>query len=83
MRLQRLAISEEGFIFDPETGNSYTVNETGLFVLKGLLASRPRQEIAQEMAAIYDVSPAEGERDIDEFLEILQRHGLWKGKEDD
>ena len=33
-RLNRLAINDEGFIFDPETGNSFTVNGTGLFIIK-------------------------------------------------
>ena len=34
--LQQLAISDDGFIFDPTSGQSFTVSDTGLFILKGL-----------------------------------------------
>ncbi|MBX9952829.1 MAG: PqqD family protein [Candidatus Obscuribacterales bacterium] len=32
-RLSQLAVSETGFIFDPQTGQSFSVNQTGLIVL--------------------------------------------------
>jgi len=32
-RLSQLAVSETGFIFDPQTGQSFSVNPTGLIVL--------------------------------------------------
>ena len=32
--LHRLAISESGFVFDPMSGHHFTVNETGLEILK-------------------------------------------------
>jgi hypothetical protein len=30
---KRLAVSESGFVFDPVSGQSFSVNETGLVVL--------------------------------------------------
>ena len=30
----RLALSDEGFVFDPSSGDSYLVNHSGLFILK-------------------------------------------------
>lgn len=45
-RLQSLAISETGFIFDPQTGQSFTVNATGLLVLDLL-----KQGISEKCAA--------------------------------
>ena len=41
-KLERLAISDEGFIFDPESGNSYTVNGTALFILRLLKEGKGR-----------------------------------------
>lgn len=32
--LQRLTISESGFVFDPVSGHNFTVNETGLSTLR-------------------------------------------------
>lgn len=32
--LSQLALSDEGFVFDPNTGDSFQVSATGLFLLK-------------------------------------------------
>ncbi len=78
MKLNRLAISEEGFIFDPETGNSYTVNETGLKVLKALRAGQSPSEIAEALSEEFEISVPEALRDVEEFLESLKRFRLWE-----
>ncbi len=80
MKLQKLAISDEGFLFDPETGNSYTVNETGLFILRQLKEGRSASEIAARLEEEYEVSPQEALRDVYEFLDVLKRLGLWEGE---
>ena len=41
---QRLASSESGFVFDPVSGQSYTVNETGLALLR-LLQNNNRYSV--------------------------------------
>ncbi|MFA7409794.1 MAG: hypothetical protein WCY83_06175 [Bacteroidales bacterium] len=35
-----LRISDQGVVFDPSTGESFTVNETGLAILKSLRGNR-------------------------------------------
>ena len=80
MKLHRLAISEEGFIFDPERGDSYTVNETGLLILKKLKENLSPEEIARVLSEEYEISPEEALRDIYEFLDTLKRLGLWEEK---
>ncbi len=80
MKLKRLAISEEGFVFDPETGNSYTVNETGLLILKKLREGLSPEEIAGIMNEEYGISREEALRDIQDFLESMARFGLWEEK---
>ena len=82
MKLSRLAISEEGFVFDPETGNAYTVNETGLLILKALRENKDPQEIARILSEEYEISPGAALRDVEEFLEMLRQYHLWKGKVD-
>jgi hypothetical protein len=35
MRIRKnIAISENGFIFNPLTGDSFSVNETGIFIIQ-------------------------------------------------
>lgn len=70
--LRRLAISERGFVFDPVSGNSFTVNETGLEVLRRLQNSSDVQAIIQELLAEYATTPRELERDLMEFLGMLR-----------
>ena len=78
-KLQRLAISDEGFIFDPETGNSFTVNQTGLFIIKLLKEGKSPEEVVEALTKEFEVSPEEAQRDLIDFLEQLRLNGLWEG----
>ncbi|RKQ63855.1 PqqD family protein of HPr-rel-A system [Thermovibrio guaymasensis] len=75
-KLQKLAISDEGFIFDPETGSSFTVNQTGLFILKLLKEGKSQEEIVEALTEEFDVSRGEAARDLIDFLEQLRLNGL-------
>ncbi len=76
-RLRQLAVSDSGFVFDPVTGHTFTVNAAGLVVLGGLkeglaaddIVSRLREEL--ELDGSEDVG-----RDVDDFLARLREHGL-------
>ena len=67
----RLALSESGFVFDPVSGQSFTVNETGLELLRQLQQTTNLQEIQKSLADIYDAQPNELERDINDFTSSL------------
>lgn len=81
MNLQRLAINDEGFIFDPETGNSYTVNKTGLFILKLLKEGKSEKEIVKSLTERFDVDEKEAERDLMDFIEQLRLYGFMGGED--
>lgn len=49
-RLKQLAVSETGFIFDPQSGQSFTVNQTGHLVIEMLKRSESPQAAAHELA---------------------------------
>jgi hypothetical protein len=55
-KLSNLAMNDNGFIFDPESGYSYTANETGIFILKRMAEGMQRQEIFEELSEVYEVS---------------------------
>ena len=80
-KLQKLAISDEGFIFDPETGSSFTVNQTGLFILKLLKEGKSQEEIVEALTEEFDVSREEAARDLIDFLEQLRLNGLLREEE--
>jgi hypothetical protein len=73
-KIVNLAISDNGFVFDPTTGYSYNTNELGFFLLKMLQEGHTRADIVQKILEEYEVAPDNLERDLDFF--ILQMKSL-------
>jgi hypothetical protein len=69
--LQRLAISESGFVFDPASGQSFTVNETGLALIRLLQKNSEVQVVVKQLQQEYDIAVPELERDIEDFQDEL------------
>ena len=69
---QQLAISESGFIFDPSSGHNFTVNETGLSILRILQKNNEIEPLLKSLKEKYDVSQRELERDVYEFANLLR-----------
>ncbi len=75
-RLSQLALSDEGFVFDPQTGDSFQVSETGIAVLRALKEGRSDEDIAQQLVAHFDVALEEARRDCTDFRSQLKNFGL-------
>jgi len=75
-RLHQLAINEEGFIFDPATGESFTVNSTGLFILQELKENKSTEEIVVALSKEFEDAPETTERDVIDFVAHLKTHRL-------
>lgn len=76
-RLQGLALSERGFLFDPATGQTYSLNPTATFLLKSLIAGAAPGKLAPLVAARFDVDVETADRDAEQFLLQLRELGLW------
>jgi hypothetical protein len=70
--LKRLAISESGFVFDPVSGHSFTVNETGLAILRLLQQETRLGALQSRLADEYAIERSTLERDLLEFLGSLR-----------
>lgn len=71
--LTRLALSDSGFVFDPVTGNSFTVNGSGLAILRRL--QQQGTDLAATVASLceeFDVEVMAAERDVIEFANLLR-----------
>ena len=68
---KKIAISESGFIFDPTTGDSFTVNPIAAEILNYLQKGMTMKQIKQEMLKLYDVSEHVLDKSLDEFIEVL------------
>jgi len=75
-KLSRLAISEDGFIFDPNTGQSFTTNKTGIFILKLLQKDIDETKITEAIVEEFDTNKDEAQFDLEDFLEKLHSYSL-------
>lgn len=74
--LKNLAISETGFVFDPYSGTTFTVNPTGLAVLTGLRDGLSTNQIVESLKTNFDGATNESRDDVVEFVQLLRQHGL-------
>jgi len=75
-RIKNLALSETGFLFDPATGNTFTLNESAMTILKALKNGLGQQQIAEALAAEFEVSGAQALEDVSDALLQLREAGL-------
>ena len=59
-------------MFDPATGRSFTVNDTGAAIIKALQQGQSQEAIRRQLAAEFEVSAQPLERDVMEFLASLR-----------
>lgn len=77
-RLQDLALSESGFVFDPFTGATFTANPTGLLVLQGLRDGLSRSQIVERLRQQFSVDGIfeQVESDVGDFVRLLVQQAL-------
>lgn len=75
-KLASLVTNDSGFAFDPTTGESYTVNETGRIVIDHLAAGLDVEQIARQLARQFEVSFEDAFADTLEMRILLRIYGL-------
>ena len=70
--LTRLALSDSGFVFDPVTGNSFSVNGSGLAILRRLQQGTDLPGIVASLSEEFEVDILAAERDVIEFANLLR-----------
>jgi hypothetical protein len=84
MRLKRnIAVSESGFLFDPGTGESYSLNEQGTEILNLMKEKKSDAEITDTMTGIYEVSRDEFEKYYFDFVGMLRQFKLLEDEQQD
>lgn len=77
MKLKKnIATSEAGLIFNPATGDSFSVNETGKEILSNLRENIPVSELISRLTGKYDVENVQLEKDIEDFITLLHEYNL-------
>lgn len=77
MRIRKnIAISDEGFIFNPATGDSFSTNKVGAKIINLLKEDKSISDLTQEIIRIYDVDGSLFERDLEDFITLLKNHSI-------
>ena len=71
-----IALSENGFVFNPSTGDSFTMNNTGKEVLKLIKEGKNISQITEMMVEKYDVDIITLERYLADFVNDLSINNL-------
>jgi len=77
--LKDIAYSDNGFLFNPVTGESFTVNPVGVGILNSLREGKSFQQICDHLASEFQVEPETAERDLLDFINLLKHYQLASG----
>ncbi len=75
-KIKSLVINESGFTFDPFTGETFTLNETGALIIRHLREDVPLLEISGKLAKEFKINSEEAYTDVLEFRNKLVIYGL-------
>ena len=71
--LSDLMLNERGFVFDPNSGESYQLSPTGLTCLRGLQRGTSTEELVDEITSNWEVDEITARCDIDSFIWNLKQ----------
>ncbi len=75
-RLKQLATNNEGFCFDPRTGETYQLNESAQLLLEAFKKGVPDTEAAELLSEKFSISLSEAQSDTHEFIQMLRIYGV-------
>jgi len=71
-----IAISESGFVFNPSSGESYTVNGIGIELFKYIKEEKSYEEIRDLIIDKYDANEDVFEKDYQDFVAIMEYNNI-------
>ncbi len=74
-RLNALAVSESGFIFDPNTGQAFTTNEIGLEIIHLLKEGKTFEDIVSHIGEHYEADRDLIYKDVAQFWGQMRNYG--------
>jgi len=73
---KNIAISESGFVFDPTSGESYSLNPIGMEILGYLNEEKSLDDISGIMTENYEIDADSFEKYFYDFAGMLKQFGL-------
>lgn len=72
--LRQLALSDSGFLFDPRSGQSYSLNPTAVEALEMLRLGLSLRQAAEELSKNYTTEADQAESCLESFVHQLGRY---------
>ncbi len=83
MKLRKnVALSEAGLLFNPVTGESFTVNPIGVEILNMIREDKPREQIVEAILERYSTDRSTVEKDYHDFIGLLSHNNLLESHEE-
>jgi hypothetical protein len=73
---EEIKISDNGFVFNSNTGDSFNLNPIGLEMIKLIKDNYSFEEIRNSFLEKYDVDDLTFEKDFYEFCALLKHHQI-------
>lgn len=73
---KNIAVSESGFVFNPTSGDSFTLNTVGTEILKLMKDGKSESDIKNTIRAWYDIDEETLDKDYYDFLKMLGQFKL-------
>ena len=76
-----VAISETGFVFDPTTGDSYSLNQIGTEIIELMKQDKTEEFIKDVLLEKYEIDKSNLERYFFDFVTMLREFQLLEENE--
>lgn len=77
MKLKKdIAISDSGFLFNPSSGDSYSLNPIGVEIFKLLQKEKKDEDIIKHLTNEYAIDESSVEKDLYDFKIMLSNYKL-------
>lgn len=71
-----IKISDNGFVFNSRTGDSFNLNPFGLELIKYIEAEKDFDKIKDEVLEKFDIDDLSFEKDFYDFCALLKHHQI-------
>ncbi len=76
-----IAISDSGFVFNPSSGESFSINPIGTKIVNMLKEKKSFDQIKKQILKDYETDEITFEKDYFDFVSVLKRYLLIKDNE--
>lgn len=73
---KNIALSDSGFVFNPSTGESFSVNPIGVEIMQLLRKGKDSNQIKASIIKEYQIDEAMFERDLEDFINMMRHYLL-------